>query len=271
MEWSKLKNMILLLLAVTNLCLFIFVAQREIQSDRLERENRENAISFLAEKGIHIAEGQLPQAVTLPARTVERDLEAEETAAAALLGGAVRVEARGSEVYRYYNENGSIQIHSDGAFTAAFAIGTFPLGEDRVEECLSILNTMDFQGELLEADEDQLVFRQTWEGVPLFSQQVTLMCEEDYLTAMTGGRRLVGQPTDDPSRPTITIPTALFDFFNGLNALGDVCSSIDRIDPGYVSTTSLSGPMLLTPVWRIITNTGAYQLDMITGGVTRVN
>jgi hypothetical protein len=123
----------------------------------------------------------------------------------------------------------------------------------------------------LEEGEDRLIFRQVWEEIPLFSQQVTLVCEEGYLTAMTGGRRLVGQPMEDTSRTLITIPTALFDFFNGLNALGDVCSRIDRIDPGYVSTTSLSGPITLTPVWRITTDTGAYQLDMVAGGVTRVS
>jgi hypothetical protein len=49
-----------------------------------------------------------------------------------------------------------------------------------------------------------------------------------------------------------------------------VCSSIDRIDPGYVSAATLSGPITLTPVWRITTDTGAYQLDMITGALTRV-
>jgi hypothetical protein len=112
--------------------------------------------------------------------------------------------------------------------------------------------------------------RQIWSGVPLFTQQVTLICEQGCLTALTGGRRLVGEPAADSSRTPITTATALIDFFNGLNALGDVCSSIDRIDPGYVSAATLSGPITLTPVWRITTDTGAYQLDMITGALTRV-
>ena len=45
---------------------------------------------------------------------------------------------------------------------------------------------------------------------------------------------------------------------------------IDAIEPGYAASTSLSGPILLTPVWRVTTDTGAYQLDNVTGGVTRV-
>ena len=65
--------------------------------------------------------------------------------------------------------------------------------------------------------------------------------------------------------------TALIGCLNGVSALGDVCNRIDMIEPGYVAAASLSGPIVLTPVWRITTDTGAYQLDTVTGGVTRVS
>ena len=81
----------------------------------------------------------------------------------------------------------------------------------------------------------------------------------------------MGRPQPDPSRETISVATALIRFFNGVGALGDVCNRIDAIEPGYVAAASLSGPILLTPVWRVTTDTGAYQLDTVTGGVTRVS
>jgi hypothetical protein len=56
-----------------------------------------------------------------------------------------------------------------------------------------------------------------------------------------------------------------------LNRLGDVCSRVDGIEPGYLSVTSLSRQMELTPVWRITTDTGAYQLDLVSGEVERVS
>ena len=49
-----------------------------------------------------------------------------------------------------------------------------------------------------------------------------------------------------------------------------MCSRVDRIEEGYVSAASLSGPMTLTPVWRVTTDTGAYQVDAVTGGVSRM-
>ena len=64
--------------------------------------------------------------------------------------------------------------------------------------------------------------------------------------------------------------TALVSFLNGVSALGDVCSRMDAIQPGYAVTPALSGGMTLTPVWRVTTDTGAYQLDTVTGQVTRL-
>ena len=50
-----------------------------------------------------------------------------------------------------------------------------------------------------------------------------------------------------------------------------MCNRIDAIEEGYVTASSLAGPTVLTPVWRVTTDTGAYQLDAVTGGVTRVS
>ena len=50
-----------------------------------------------------------------------------------------------------------------------------------------------------------------------------------------------------------------------------MCSRVDEIVPGYLSATSLKRQMALTPVWRITTDTGAYQLDLVTGKVERVS
>ena len=82
---------------------------------------------------------------------------------------------------------------------------------------------------------------------------------------------MVGKPQEDPARTTITVSTALISFLNGVSALGDVCNRIDAIEPGYITAASLSGPTALTPVWRVTTDTGAYQLDTVTGAVTRVS
>ena len=271
METPKLKNIVLLILVLTNLWLLVFVVRLEGQDRAQQWQARQEAIQFLADKGIHVEESQIPGQMTLAPQTVERDLERESALAARLLGEGVKVQDRGAGVYRCFNGRGSIQFHSDGSFSAQFSQGLFPLGKSWEKDCLELLAKLDFEGELLEETEETATFRQLWEGQPAFTQQVTLELEGGCVTAMTAGRRLVGRPVEDPSRTTITVATALVEFLNGLNALGDVCSRVDGITQGYVSGVSLSGPMTLTPVWRIATDTGSYKLDLVTGALTRVS
>lgn len=271
MPWTKLKNIILAILAVTNLCLLALLARQVIQGGQTRAQAQEDAILFLRSRGVELDAGIIPQAMDLPPQTVERDLEGEERAAAALLRGPVTAESRGGEVYRYYNDQGSVQFHSDGTVSAQLDPQSFPLGGDREAGCLALMDQMGFAGVILESAGEELVFRQTWQGRPLFTQQVTLVCQGGGLASITAGRQLVGHPQEDPGRQTISVATALIDFLNGVNALGDVCNRIDGIEPGYVTSASLSGPTALTPVWRVTTDTGAYQLDMVTGGVTRVS
>ncbi len=271
MPWSKIKNIILVILAVTNLALLVLVGGQAIRGSRLLSQAREDAIQFLRNRGVEVDEEIVPQSMELRPQIVERDLAGEERAAAALLGSPMTAESRGGEVYRYFNEKGSVQFHSDSTFSAQLEEGAFPLGGSRRESCLELMGKMGFQGVVLSEEGDELVFRQTWKGNPLFSQQVTLVCQGGNLTAMTSGRQLAGRPQEDAARESITVATALIGFLNGVSALGDVCNRIDMIEPGYVAAASLSGPIVLTPVWRITTDTGAYQLDTVTGGVTRVS
>ena len=271
MPWSKLKNIILAILAVTNLALLVLVGGQAIQGSRLLSRAREDAIRLLHSRGVAVEEGIVPQSMDLLPQLVERDLAAEEQAAAALLGSPVSAESRGGEVYRYFNEKGSVQFHSDGAFSAQLEPGAFPVGGDRAAGCAALMERMGLQGIILAEEGDEFTFCQTWKGVPLFTQQVTMVCQGYDLAAVASGRQMVGRPRPDDSRETVTVATALINFLNGADALGDVCSRIDAIEPGYIAAPSLSGPLLLTPVWRVTTDTGAYQLDAVSGTVTRVS
>lgn len=74
MEWPKLKNIILVILAMTNLCLFFFVAQREWQQYHFQNQARKDVVAFLASRSITVDPDILPRdRDTLPPLTVVRD------------------------------------------------------------------------------------------------------------------------------------------------------------------------------------------------------
>ena len=252
MEWPKLKNIILVILAMTNLCLFFFVAQREWQQYHFQNQARKDVVAFLASRSITVDPDILPRdRDTLPPLTVVRDLEQEATLAARLLGSDVERQVSGGAVYRYSGQNGSIQFHNDGSFSARFTHGAFPTDNDPAASAAVLLERLDFTGELIKHTDDSLTFRQTWQGAPLFFNQVTLAMQDGFFTAITSGQRLGGTPTEDGTR--------------------QAHPPIVGIQPGYAARSALTGVTLLTPVWQVSTDTVVYQLDLVSGAVTRLS
>ena len=260
MEWPKLKNIILAILAMPNLCLFFFVAHREWQQYHFQNQARSDAVAFLASRSITVDPDILPRdRDALPPLTVVRDLDQEAKLAARLLGSDVQRQVSGGAVYRYSGAKGTIQFHNDGSFSARFAQGAFPAGSDPAASAATLLERLDF------------TFRQSWQGVPLFFNQVTLTVQDGFFTAITSGQRLSGDPAEDAARQAITPASALIQLLHGINELGDVCSRIDGIQPGYAARSALTGVTQLTPVWQVNTDTVVYQLDLVSGAVTRLS
>ena len=146
MAWPKIKNIIILMLLVTNLCLLAFVGWREIRDWQLQDKALEQAVSFLAERGIQVDERIVPRSAELPPMGMERDLEEEQTLAAALLGDGLTREERSGEVYVYEGERGLLQCHSSGEFWADFQSGAFPVPEG-AEMAEHALETMEQRGQ----------------------------------------------------------------------------------------------------------------------------
>ncbi len=276
MAWPKIKNIIILILLGTNLCLLIFAAGRGLSDRRQQEQARANAISFLQQQGIEMDEETVPKTMELLPQIVRRDAEQEHILAATLLDGEVSVEARGAEVYRYYNQNGSVQFHSNGEFSAQFSSGGIPTGEMGMEEHgRQILERLNIQGEVLRSEQKgencTLIYREFWEEIPLLNCQATLHYEKGCLLRITAGRRLVGKPEVDNSARQITVATALMKFYTGMKAPGDVYTQITGITPGYIVSSTLSETMPLVPVWHISTDIGIFQLDITTGTPSRIS
>lgn len=273
MEWSKMKNIILLILLCTNAALLAIVLNQSFQERQAKEQARADAILFLQQGGIQVEDSAVPQSTDLVLQKAERDQSGEKRLAAALLGDSVSVQDRGGGVYLYRSAAGSVQFHSDGSFQAALEPSAFPLGDQTPEEhARQLMSQLGFTAQVLAAEDvggvQVVQLQQLWQGVPVFNLQVTLNYTDQGLSAIASGRRLFGTPEEETAA-VLTPASALVRFSTGLNALGDVCSRIDSIVPGYTCSVSLTEGMVLTPVWYITTDTGGYQLDLVTGSLGR--
>ena len=72
MEWSKLKNVILLMLLCVNAILLLLVGSQARVSTRYQEETKEAALSVLEQGGISFLLDELPDDLTLPVVAVTR-------------------------------------------------------------------------------------------------------------------------------------------------------------------------------------------------------
>lgn len=270
MEWRKLKNIILIVLLALNLALAGLIGGPRLSAYARQGQAQREAMLFLEQKGIGVAEELIPTGEGHQPLTAQRDRQAEGELARLVLGEDAAPEQQGGEVYRYVSDRGVIQFHSDGSFWAEFVPEHFPANGDGRAAALAVLERLNFSGEIIHEEENSITLRQCLEQGCLFGQQATVTWTAEGISGISNGRRLYGTPVADTGRESVDRATALIAFYNGLNKMGDVCSRIDRIEPGYLSATSLDRVMTLTPVWRVTTDTGVYQLDLVTGALERM-
>lgn len=274
MEWSKLKNIIILILLLVNLFLLAMAGVQQRDSARYQEQALADAVTVLERNGIRLAEENIPEQMKIRSMTVQRDRELESALAADLLGECL-VSDMGSGRYSYESTIGSAEFRSNGNFSIVFS-EPIPIVQGvggEVSHALEIAERLSLGGviseqKVLDDGGVNVVLYQTWQGNPVYSCQIMLQYKDGNLCSLSG-QRLMGEPLPVNSGETlISVPTALVRFLNGINDMGDICGEILEMRPGYQMANPAEGTRM-EPVWYIVTDTGAYQLNAITGILER--
>lgn len=274
MESSKLKNLVILILVITNLLLGLLMVVQGVTSRQRQAQLLLDAVALLEDRGIAVNTSGIPQGDFPPVMTLEQDSDWEQKMFSALLGEDLTATQRGLVSY-YESGLGRAEVREDGSFTVQFSTSAdggaaYPTGDlDKRAHGLDLLRRMGFEA-MVTAEDDQTVKAvQLWNGTPVFSCPVTLTYDGDCLAELSGVR-LMGVPTADPAQSeTLSTATLLLRFRSGIIDSGDACSAILEVTQGYVLSSGPSGASRLTPVLRLETDTNPYLVDALTGAVTR--
>lgn len=268
MEWSKIKNIILLILLGLNLFLLIMVVSQELQAHQFRQEARAEAVALLKRNGITVDPDQLPADTSLPTQVLEEDEAATDTLAQALLGEETVQQSSGVRAV-YTSPLGEMEAFSTGRFAVDFTAEAQPLKNAAPEEhAADLLQRAGIQAEYLDSSTaeggTQLTYRQRWSDTPVFNTQIVLTYENGALRHVEG---VLLPASDGVSRQeeTVTVATLLVRFLSQRNESGRMFSQIQSLVPGY----HLSGtrPFTLTPAWYIVTDTGTYVLSALDGSL----
>ena len=264
MRWSKIKNIIILLLVVVNGFLLGQVGLREWQSRRDERETRERMVDILARNQVSYLPDEVPGALEMLDRRVTL-APLGEAEAALLVGTVSDVQTVGGRTV-YTGAEGTVASSTTGELTVEFLPGS-TLTESTLQERLSklgvTLREVDRTGE---AEDPTISYVQLWSGAPVPGERAILEYEAQCPRTLTI-RLLFGAEEVLPTEETITAVTALARLLDELNrGEGYVCSQITDMYPGYISGGTRT--VTLTPAWCIETDTWRFIVDGHTGGVT---
>ena len=272
MEWSKIKNIILVILLAVNLILLGMVSYQEYQSARYDAQTLESAVTLLASNGISV-EAELPQPSDLPVLQLELaapDDQRQEEQVEAVLGGVENVtDSGGGSRLRYRGAWGDGELSPDGHFSFTLGEGALPAETDREAQGALLLAGLGMQvtlaGRSSQEGQEVLTYWQVWNGVPVFTCQCTVTYQGDSVVELSG-RRIQGHTSTVSTQSALTVPTVLVRFLTGMTQNGYVCSTITAMTQGY--STALANNRL-TPVWALETDTGRFYINAVTGAFSR--
>lgn len=264
MRWSRIKNIIILLLVMVNGFLLAQVSLRDWQSQRGERETRERMRTILARNDVTYLPEEIPGDLELSPRRVTLEVPGRAQAAI-LVGEAEPVEQVGARV-SYEGEGGQVTVSASGELEARFQ-GEAPLG-NQLGRLLEELGVEAWETDRSAAGEKVTVtLTQRWKGIPVPGLTVEAVLGTGGRLESLALRRLAGEEELLPAEETITASTALTRLLEELSrGEGYVCSQILRMYPGYVH--SGAGTVTLTPAWFIETDTWRFAVDGVTGSVS---
>ena len=273
MEWHRLKNIIILILLLLNGFLLMLVVSRRSEAAQYDRKALEYTVEALAGRGIEVDPGGLSPAGDLPPLSLERDLEAEQKLARALLDEVV-ANNRGGGLYLYRGTLGEMSVRAGGELSATLADSPLWDAVSPEDHAAALLEKMGVSARLLGAETREsrtaVRFQQLWDKVPVFSCEVEFVYENGRLRAIQGTLLTARQEVEETGE-ILSLPTALMRFLDGVMATGDVCSAIRSVEAGYrVAAQPLSGGVRLTAVWLVSSDTADYYLDGATGALTRL-
>ncbi len=274
MPVSKLKNVILAILLLTNIFLLILVVPARRAAGERARAMYDNLQTLFSEYGVTL-DAALPtgEQPLLPL-TAEADAAAQEKAAQALLGSGASADA-GSGSYRsvYRADGGTCQFVHGGGFSAELTGQSASDDLTRASEKLLARMGFDCGGaELpvrLSAGVYTVTATQRVADCPVFSARLTLTYANGSLTDIEG-TFLTGTPLEAPDAEAgLACADALIAFLGSRDSLGWVGSRVTSVTQGYVQAETASATTVrLAPVWRIETDAGAFDVDGQTGEVT---
>ena len=268
MSGRRIKNLILLILALAVCFLLLAVVPGKMSAQREESALHRGLTELLASYGVSIDPALLVPGETLYA--VELGEADAAGAAEALLGEAAEADSSSTRYEILYSaDSGSVSFSRSGALYAELsaAVGGRSYEQDMQRRLRGMGYTVwQTQPAVRQADGVYaLGVEQALLGMPVFGGTLTFTYQDGALRAADG----VFYPESGSiarvsEEACISCADALTQILASRDALGWVGSQITGMQQGYLHSETATSALRFTPVWRVETDTAVFYVNGIT-------
>lgn len=264
MESYRLKNIILLILALTNLFLLATLLSRRADEARLLHASAEQVSQLFARQDIALDPDLIPSGRPSEVLNLARNTKEEGRLAAFFLGRDTDVTDEGGGLTRYESSQGSLVFRSSGDFDLTASLET-PEPEDF---CAGFFRRFGYREESAELDggTGTVTALQYFSGIPVVNCTVTFTFSNGTLSSVIG-RHLPEKNAAAAAADCITAFTAMTAFLSARSEARLDCSTVTEVELGYALQNTPAAPLSLVPVWRITTDAFQCYVNSMTGEV----
>lgn len=270
MKWSKLKNIIILILLILNLFLLFLVGGRVQQREEAQEELEKSTIAFLKKNGIQVEGEIVPWDAQYELLVTDRD-QGEEERIARMVLKEVKERKVGFGI-AYSGEGGTVRFYQDGRFSINYESGHGKSIQNIESQGLRYLKGLGIEAKSQKVQSDvgekSISVLQTFQEQPIFNCEIKLEYQDGCLN-MIEGFRLMGEPKVMKEQHGLTAPTLLVRFMESALEESNHLTEIRAITQGYLYSPSTSARAKLIPVWRVETDQGEMFLNCMTGKVEK--
>ena len=268
MERYRLKNIIILILALLNAFLLAALSIRGSGARTARRTQQQELVALFAADGMELDPARIPEDTAVSVYTLTRDEALEKKVAAYLLGETPEGASQGGGIYTYSTARGAAIFRDIGSFDAA---GTLSQGSAE-DFCRDFCEEFSYSEPVFTLDDTgsgTAAAVRLWNRAPVFNGSITFTI--DHGSVMTVSGSLLPDTAAETASDTepLTAFAALIAFQQMRHESSSVVSAITEISLCYELQNTAAASMTLVPSWQIVTDTAIFYVNCISGTVRR--
>lgn len=272
MEYTKIKNIIIVILLALNMFFLVLFLIGRWESGKLEQQAKKDIISLFSSEGITVEETAIPADSTIGYYKTTRDLESEKLIAETLLGTR-EMTAAGGNIYKYANILGEAVFYPQGEFSVSLTSGK-AFSDTSNSSILKFLKDMKIDAEVdrvlpdVSGEGKTLYLNCVYNKTKILNARLAMVFDGERLISLSG-KRLVSLPVYADAK-IMSIKTALISFLKGIKSLDPDCNKLSSVSAAYFLLDDGTGGAALIPIWKVDTSTGNYYVNGLNGKISEL-